>query len=133
MELGKHLIVELQGCDSRKLECAEEVERLLVEAAKSSGLTIMGVKSHFFNPGTTSVVIVGESHLTIHTWPEYGYAAVDIFVCGDRDPLKALGVIVEGLKPRKVRALKLRRGLDVLHCEDVTAALEGLVKAWAEP
>lgn len=119
MELGRHLIAELQGCDPEKLSRAEEVERLLLNAAKSSGLTVIDVKTHYFSPGATSMVIIGESHLSIHTWPEYGYAAVDVFVCGGRDPRRALEVIVKELKPRKVRALEVRRGIDTLRVEEV--------------
>lgn len=114
MELGRHLIMELQGCDPEKLKNEELVERLLIEAAQSSELTIMGVKSHFFNPGTTSMVIVGESHLSIHTWPEHNYAAVDIFVCRNKDPWGAYEVIVNTLRPKKVRVLEIKRGIDVL-------------------
>ncbi|MEM4700150.1 MAG: adenosylmethionine decarboxylase [Candidatus Nezhaarchaeales archaeon] len=119
MELGRHLIAELQGCDPEKLSRAEEVERLLLYAAKSSGLMVIDVKTHYFSPGATSMVIIGESHLSIHTWPEYGYAAVDVFVCGGRDPRKALEVIVKELKPKKVRALEVRRGIDTLRVEEV--------------
>jgi len=128
VELGRHLIVELQGCDPEKLTRAEEVERLLVEAAKSSDLTIIGVKTHFFNPGATSMVIIGESHLSIHTWPEYGYAAVDIFVCGGKDPWRAFEVIARGLKPKRVKALEIRRGLDTLIVEDVTGLLNERIR-----
>lgn len=123
MELGRHLIVELQGCDPEKLAHAEEVEKLLIEAARSSDLTIIGVKTHFFNPGATSMVIIGESHLSIHTWPEYGYAAVDIFVCGDKDPWRAFEVIARGLRPERIKALEIRRGLDTLIVKDVTNLL----------
>ncbi|RLF15628.1 MAG: adenosylmethionine decarboxylase [Thermoprotei archaeon] len=126
VELGRHLILEIQGCDPEKLAKAEEIERLLVEAARKSQLTIMGVKTHYFNPGATSMVIIGESHLSIHTWPEYGYAAVDIFVCRGKDPWKACKVIIEALKPEKVRALEIKRGVDTLIVEDVPSFFEKL-------
>lgn len=119
MELGRHLIAELQGCDPEKLSRAEEVEGLLLKAARSSELTVVDVKTHYFSPGATSMVIIGESHLSIHTWPEYGYAAVDIFVCGGRDPRRALEVLVKELKPKKVKALEVRRGIDALRVEEV--------------
>ncbi len=128
MELGRHLIVELQGCDPEKLTRAEEVEKLLLEAARRSELTIMGVKTHYFNPGATSMVIIGESHLSIHTWPEYGYAAVDIFVCRGKDPWKAFEVIARELRPEKVKALEIKRGVDLLIVEDVTDQLQASVK-----
>ncbi len=124
VELGRHLIIEFQGCDPEKLTRAEEVEKILLEAARSSELTIMEVKTHFFNPGATSMVIIGESHLSIHTWPEYGYAAVDIFVCGGKDPWKACKVMVEALRPKRVKALEIKRGLDTLIVEDVSSFFE---------
>ena len=126
MELGRHLIIEVQGCDPEKLTKAEEIEKLLLEAARRSQLTVMGVKTNFFNPGATSMVIIGESHLSIHTWPEYGYAAIDIFVCRGKDPWKACKVIIEALKPEKVKALEIKRGVDTLVVEDIPSFFDRL-------
>ena len=110
--LGVHLIMEFYDCNPNLLEKAEVVEKALLKAAREAGLTIIGVKSHQFNPrGATSMVIVGESHLSIHSWPEYGFAALDIFVCGKNPAAKkAAKILIEEFKPGRVEILKMVRG-----------------------
>ena len=82
--LGRHLLLELFDCDSDAINNLESVKGALVEAAKRAQATIVDVVFHEFNPfGISGVVVIAESHLSIHTWPEYRYAAVDIFSCGD--------------------------------------------------
>lgn len=82
--LGRHLLLELHECSSEILNNLETVKTALVEAAKRAEATIIDVVFHEFNPfGISGVVVIAESHLSIHTWPEYRYAAVDIFSCGD--------------------------------------------------
>src|SRR5437667_2741263 len=82
--LGRHLLLELFDCDSDAITNVDSVKRVLVEAAKRARATIVDVVFHEFNPfGISGVVVIAESHLSIHTWPEYRYAAVDIFSCGD--------------------------------------------------
>ncbi|MEX2146463.1 MAG: adenosylmethionine decarboxylase, partial [Candidatus Rokuibacteriota bacterium] len=81
--LGRHLLLELFDCDSDAINNLEFVKAALVEAAKRAQATIVDVVFHEFNPfGVSGVVVIAESHLSIHTWPEYRYAAVDIFSCG---------------------------------------------------
>jgi S-adenosylmethionine decarboxylase len=89
--LGKHLLIEYFDCDTDSLNSPETVERLMSEAAEACGATIVRSVFHAFNPiGVSGVVVISESHLAIHTWPEYGYAAVDVFTCGDTvDPRTA--------------------------------------------
>lgn len=111
LSLGRHIVAEFYGCDEGKLTDCRLMEELLVKAAREAGLTIVDSKTHNFIPGVTSLVIVGESHLAVHTWPEYSYVAVDIFVCGNKDPWKAYRVIYELLKPEKVSVIELRRGI----------------------
>lgn len=82
--LGYHLLLELKDCDRELLNDPGRLEQLLVEAANRAGATVVQKAFHQFNPhGVSGVVIIAESHLFIHTWPEHGYAAVDIFTCGD--------------------------------------------------
>jgi len=110
--LGRHLLVELYGCDPEVLNDKERVEKIMTEAAKRCGATIVQSVFHLFNPhGVSGVVVIAESHLAIHTWPEYGYAAVDVFTCGTRvDPWKAHEYIKEQLKAERYSTLEMTRG-----------------------
>ena len=81
--LGRHLLVELFSCDGEILDDLERIEALMKEAARVSGATIVESVFHRFQPhGISGVVVIAESHLAIHTWPEHDYAAVDFFTCG---------------------------------------------------
>ena len=82
--LGTHLILELKDCRRELLSDLDFLRSTLLSAAAEAGTTVMGDSFHYFDPyyGVSGVVIIAESHLSIHTWPEYGYAAVDIFTCG---------------------------------------------------
>jgi S-adenosylmethionine decarboxylase proenzyme len=84
----------------------------MLEAAKKSGATVLGESFHQFSPqGVSGVIIIAESHLTIHTWPEHGYAGADIFTCGTRvKPEKAAEVIIARLKPVTHSIIKMDRG-----------------------
>ncbi|MFQ5847802.1 MAG: adenosylmethionine decarboxylase [Candidatus Methylomirabilales bacterium] len=82
--LGRHLLVELYGCDPELLKKVGAVREIMVTAAKACKATVVDVAFHEFKPfGVSGVVVIAESHLSIHTWPEYQYAAVDIFTCGE--------------------------------------------------
>ena len=82
--LGKHLLLELNDCDKEVLNDLSFLKGILLAAATEAGATVLGESFHHFNPqGVSGVVVITESHLLIHTWPEYGYAAADIFTCGD--------------------------------------------------
>ncbi len=81
--LGQHLILDLYDCPSELLRVPAPVEQLLLAAACAMEATVVGAHFHGFAPhGVSGVVVSQESHLTVHTWPEYGYAAIDIFSCG---------------------------------------------------
>ena len=81
--LGRHLLVELFSCSEEILDDLERIEAFMKEAARVSGATIVESVFHRFQPhGISGVVVIAESHLAIHTWPEHGYAAVDFFTCG---------------------------------------------------
>ncbi|RLF09424.1 MAG: S-adenosylmethionine decarboxylase proenzyme [Thermoprotei archaeon] len=113
MELGRHLILELYGCPPNILDDEETIKGVMVEAVKVANGNVCGTFFHKFNPqGVTGVVVISESHVSIHTWPEHGYAAVDVFTCGERmDPWKACEYIVKKFKPSNMNVLEIKRGL----------------------
>lgn len=89
--LGKHLLIEYYDCDRDLLNSVSGVEKVMTAAAEACGATIVRSVFHAFNPiGVSGVVVISESHLAVHTWPEHGYAAVDVFTCGTHvDPRDA--------------------------------------------
>lgn len=110
--LGRHLLVEYHGCDSHVLNDATTIERLMIGAAKAAKATIVTSVFHPFSPqGVSGVVVVEESHLSIHTWPEHGYAAVDFFTCGESDPNLAKDFLAAGLAARRTETVMVFRGL----------------------
>jgi S-adenosylmethionine decarboxylase len=110
--LGNHLLVELYECDSEKLNDLGLLESVLEEAVSVSGATALETSFHQFSPqGVSGVIIIAESHFTIHTWPEYGYAALDIFTCGESvDSQKALDYIEKELNVKTISVTEMRRG-----------------------
>ena len=118
--LGKHLIIELFQCDRGILNDLRTLEYQLLEAVKLSGATIIQPYFHQFSPhGITGVVVVAESHFAIHTWPEYGYCALDIFTCGEQIKAhEALEYLKRNLKAETVSVMETKRGvLDLPHHE----------------
>ena len=111
--LGTHLLLELRDCDSKSLNDLHLVREMLTSTAERIGATVIGDSFHEFSPqGVTGVVAIAESHLCIHTWPEYGYAAVDIFTCGDSiDPEDAVPYIVTALGAGDHSVISLKRGI----------------------
>lgn len=111
--LGRHLIVELVDCDRAMLDDVAAMEQHLTEAARLSGATIVRSVFHRYNPqGVSGVVVIAESHVSLHTWPEYGYAAVDFFSCGDRvDPYRAIDYLREKLRAGSAQVRELKRGI----------------------
>lgn len=106
-------MLELNGCPPKLLSDVKRVEEIMVAAAKIAKATIVGVHFHQFSPfGVSGVVVIAESHVAIHTWPEYGYAAVDIFTCGDtlRSEVAAQ-YLVEKFQSRRPALMELKRGL----------------------
>ena len=111
--LGRHLLLELFDCDPDAITNLEAVKNALVEAAKRAQATIVDVVFHEFNPfGISGVVVIAESHLSIHTWPEYRYAAVDIFSCGDvLNPEVAANYLVEQFAAERTSVVDVQRGM----------------------
>lgn len=84
MRLGRHILAEFYNCSESVMNNVSFIESAMAEAARISGATVIGMNFHTFEPwGVSGVVVISESHLSIHTWPEYKYAAIDIFTCGD--------------------------------------------------
>jgi S-adenosylmethionine decarboxylase len=111
--LGRHLIMELSGCNRTTLDDAPLLEQLLNESVRRSGATIVQTVIHRYNPyGVSGVVVIAESHISLHTWPEYGYAAADIFTCGESvDPCKAGEYLEEALEAASMQLREIQRGL----------------------
>lgn len=111
--LGRHILAEIYGCDSEILNNKEYIEKIMVNSALKAGAEVREVAFHKFNPqGVSGVVIISESHLTIHTWPELGYAAVDVFTCGDKiNPWDACNYMTEFLKAKNMTATEVKRGI----------------------
>jgi len=110
--LGHHSLIELSGCDPEKLKRVVGVRRAMLEAARRANGTIVKAVFHSFSPwGVSGVVVIAESHLTIHTWPEHGYAAVDVFSCSPK--LKQAEVrkwLAKEFGARRTKTVRLRRG-----------------------
>jgi len=111
--LGRHLLVELYDCNKEVLNDLGLLRDVMVKAAVDCGAVVLGESFHHFNPqGVSGVVIIAESHLSIHTWPEYGYAAVDIFTCGTFvNPDKAAEVLIEKLGSKNHSIMEIPRGV----------------------
>ena len=97
--VGKHCILELYDCDPSKLDDETFLRHTITTAAQRAGATLLNLITHRFEPqGVTGLALLAESHISIHTWPENGYAAVDVFTCGDHTmPEKACEVLCEDL------------------------------------
>lgn len=100
--LGRHVLLELHQCPADLLKAGPQLEAFLKAAAGKMGATVVTSNFHQFAPyGISGVVIIQESHLTLHTWPEHGYAAVDIFTCGDIDLEAGIHYLVAAFKAQR--------------------------------
>ena len=111
--LGKHFLLELKDCDKEVLNDLGFLKDALLTAADECGAKALGESFHQFHPqGVSGVVVIAESHLFIHTWPEYGYAAVDIFTCGNSvQPGKAAELLIEKLGTSNHSIVEVPRGI----------------------
>lgn len=113
INLGQHVLAEFFECDSNILNNPVLIEKLMVDAALECGATVVQKCFHMFNPyGVSGVVIISESHLAIHTWPELGYAAVDLFTCGDKcDPKISYEFLKKKFNSKNASYTELKRGI----------------------
>lgn len=110
--LGRHILVEFHGCSAEVLNDVPRIERDMLEAATKSNATIISSVFHHFSPfGVSGVIVIQESHLAIHTWPEYRYAAVDLFTCGDSvNPWISYESLKSAFEAEHGSAIELNRG-----------------------
>jgi len=110
--LGVHCILELHGCPAELLDDLVFIQRAIEQGSQAAHSSLLHIASHKFSPqGVTAVGLLAESHLSIHTWPERGYAAVDIFTCGGHtQPERACDVLVQLFQPRSYNLMVLSRG-----------------------
>lgn len=112
--IGHHYIVEASGCDSEVISSVERVQQILVKAAEISGAKVWSVSFSKFPPhGVSGVVVISESHISSHTWPEFGYGALDFYTCGDSvEPEKGLNYAVEAFGASTAHITEITRGLE---------------------
>lgn len=111
--LGRQILVEYYDCNSNKLNDVGFIESALLEATKRSKATIINHNFHKFSPyGVSGVVVIAESHVAIHTWPEYNYAAVDVFTCGETiDPWVIQEYLKESFESQNTSSVEMKRGM----------------------
>ncbi|WP_285803893.1 adenosylmethionine decarboxylase [Alkalicoccobacillus plakortidis] len=110
--MGRHVIAELWGCNVEKLNNMDLIEQVFVDAALKAGAEVREVAFHKFAPhGVSGVVIISESHLTIHSFPEHGYASIDVYTCGDLDPHLASNYIAQELHSTSSEVIEVPRGM----------------------
>ena len=110
--LGRHVLAEMNDCDPDILNDHERIEDILIEGAKAAKATVIESVFHKFNPyGVSGVVVISESHFSVHTWPEYKYAALDCFTCGEEvDPWLAFNYIAKKIGSKKFTMTEINRG-----------------------
>jgi S-adenosylmethionine decarboxylase len=108
---GTHLVVELWN--GRNFSSLGKIKKILEKAVNACEAKLLKIDLHKFTPygGISGVAIIQESHISIHSWPEYKYAAIDIFVCGEVNPYKAIPVLKEGFQPKDIQIVELKRGV----------------------
>lgn len=108
---GMHLLVELWH--ARYLRDPTKIRSILIKAIDTCGATMLSIDLHTFSPngGVSGVAVLQESHISIHTWPEFEYAAVDVFVCGRIDPHSAVEILKTEFKPKRLEITEIKRGI----------------------
>jgi S-adenosylmethionine decarboxylase len=110
---GTHLIIDLVRAE--RLDDLEHIETTLRRCVEVAGATLLHIHLHHFTPngGVSGVAVLAESHISIHSWPEYGYAALDVFMCGHTNPRRTIDVLKEAFSPRKVVVKEQLRGKEM--------------------
>ena len=113
--ISRHVLAEFYGCPYHLLNDSKFIEQSMCKAALDAGAEVREVAFHKFSPqGVSGVVIISESHLSIHTWPELGYAAVDVFTCGTNvDPWDACKLLEQSLEADDVKGMEITRGTNI--------------------
>jgi S-adenosylmethionine decarboxylase len=113
LTVGKHFIVELSECSLEVLNDLSKVKEILSQAAVNANTEVKELAFHHFYPqGVSGVVVIAESHISIHTWPENGYAALDIYTCGDKaDPRVACDYIAKEFNAKTIHMTEINRGI----------------------
>ena len=110
---GTHLIIEVVGGEG--LDCEDRIQQAFRDCVDTCGATLLHIHTHKFSPqGVSGVAVLAESHISVHTWPEIGYGAFDVFMCGDAQPWKAVDVLANAFDTRDIRVRELRRGLGLV-------------------
>ena len=119
--IGRHCILELYQCDKAKLNDEAFIRTTITSSAKISGANLINLVTHSFKPqGVTGLALLAESHISIHTWPEIGYAAIDVFTCGDHTmPEKACKLLFKDFLAKNFSFKNIDReipvGIQTLH------------------
>jgi len=109
---GTHLIIDMSGCDAREIDDMDHLLNVMADAAKASGMHVIQVSSKKFEPvGVSVILLLEESHMSVHSYPKFGVAMFDIFTCGEKDALKAFSVIVNNVRHEYVILNKMSRGV----------------------
>ena len=139
--LGRHALVEFHECDPEVINNISKIQRIMLEAARQAKVTIIDSIFHKFSPqGISGVIVIAESHFAIHTWPEYRYAAVDFFTCGESmDPLGPQDYLAEALGAKTVACVELKRGIirepvrETVPAKNRSRERVGAVARWSAP
>lgn len=122
---GKHIIIDGFGCDSSQLNNITFLEQLCNQAALNAGMEVLSSHFYQFQPqGVTGILLLSTSHMSIHTWPEEGYASVDFYTCGDQDPIDQVEFLLKGLSAKKAMIYSIARGVtysQLIKCEEIKA------------
>ncbi len=109
--LGTHLLADLHGCDEQLLNDVKRIEAAMRHAAEAAGCVILHAQFHQFKPqGVTGLLLIAESHMSVHTWPEHGYAAIDLYTCGASEPIDAIEQLARALHATRTDWLTVKRG-----------------------
>ncbi len=122
--LGRHILAEFYGCPMETLSDLEQIKQSMVAAALEAGAEVKETVFHQFSPqGISGVVVISESHLAIHSWPEFGYAAVDVFTCGQTvDPWVSCNYLKQAFSAQNMSAREIERGIFDVQVEYKPAA-----------
>jgi len=123
-KVGIHLVADAWNAPGELLDDCDRVRNALEAATQAGGATLLNLYVHQFSPqGVTATATLAESHITVHTWPEYGYFAADLFFCGSGDPHRALATLQSALGAQEIRATELERGFPVDRALDAALAV----------